>query len=53
VGGDQDPNAAVRARFTPPLRDPPPYFLLWVPLSAAAIVLLVSGVRRWRRAGSD
>lgn len=49
--GDKDPNAAVRARFTPQ-RDPPPYFLLWVPLLVAAPVLLVSGVQRLRRARS-
>ncbi len=49
--GDKDPNAAVRARFTPQ-RDPPLYFLLWVPLLVAATVLLVSGVQRLRHARS-
>lgn len=49
--GDKDLNAAVRARFTPQ-RDPPPYFLLWVPLLVAAIVLLVSGVQRLQRGRS-
>jgi hypothetical protein len=47
--GDKGLDATVRARFTPQ-RDAPPYFLLWVPLSVAAVVLLVSGVQRLRRA---
>ncbi|MBK9443764.1 MAG: hypothetical protein IPN53_21735 [Comamonadaceae bacterium] len=45
--GDKDPNSAVRARFTSE-RDPPSYFLLWVPLLVAALVLLVSGFLRIR-----
>ncbi len=48
--GDKDPNAAVRARFTPQ-RDAPPYFLLWLPGGVAAVVLLASGflrLRDWR-----
>ena len=45
--GDKDPNASVRARFTPE-RDPPPYFLLWVPLLVATLVLLASGFLRIR-----
>ena len=51
--GDKDPNASVRARFTPE-RAPPSYFLLWVPLSVSALVLLVFGwlrTRDSRRAG--
>jgi hypothetical protein len=50
--GDKDPNATVRARFTPQ-RDSPPYFLLWLPLLIAALVLLISGVQRLRRTRSD
>lgn len=47
--GDKDPNASVRARFTPE-RATPPYFLLWIPLMIAAVVLLISGFTRGRRA---
>ena len=47
--GDKDPYASVRARFTPE-RDSPPYFLLWLPSVVAAIVLLISGFVRTRRA---
>ncbi|ROZ76528.1 hypothetical protein [Ramlibacter sp. WS9] len=50
--GDKDFNAAVRARFTPE-RDTPPYFLIWVPLAVAALVLLVSIVQRTRRPRED
>lgn len=50
--GDKDPNASVRARFTPE-REPPPYFLLWFPAAVAAVVLLVSGLVRARRARGD
>lgn len=45
--GDKDPNAAIRARFTPE-RDAPPYFLLWLPGVVAALLLLVSGFLRIR-----
>jgi len=46
--GDKSPNASVRARFTPE-RDPPPYFLLWIPSVMAAVALLVFfGFRRMR-----
>jgi len=45
--GDKDPNASVRARFTPE-RDQPPYFLLWFPSAVAAVVLLISAVARRR-----
>jgi hypothetical protein len=45
--GDKDPNASVRARFTPE-RDTPPYFLLWFPAAVAAVVLLTSGFARTR-----
>lgn len=38
--GDKDPNAAVRARFTPE-REQPPYFLLWLPAVVGGVVLLV------------
>ena len=48
--GDKDPNASVRARFTPE-RDKPPYFLLWFPSAVAAVVLLVSAAARWRSRG--
>ncbi len=47
--GDKDPNASVRARFTPE-RDQPPYFLLWFPSAVAAVVLLISAVARRRSA---
>ena len=47
--GDKDPHASVRARFTPE-RDKPPYFLLWFPAVVAAVVLLISGLVRKRRA---
>jgi hypothetical protein len=47
--GDKDPNASVRARFTPE-RDTPPYFLLWFPAAVAGVVLLISGFARTRRA---
>lgn len=47
--GDKDPNAPVRARFTPE-RGTRPYFLLWFPLVVAAFVLLISGFRRTRGA---
>ena len=47
--GDKDPNASVRARFTPE-RDKPPYFLLWFPATVAAVVLLISALARTRRA---
>lgn len=47
--GDKDPNASVRARFTPE-REKPPYFLLWFPSAVAACVLLISGFRRLRSA---
>ena len=47
--GDKDPNASVRARFTPE-RDSPPYFLLWFPAVVAAVVLLISALARTRRA---
>lgn len=50
--GDKDPNAAVRARFTPE-RDPPPYFLLWLPAAIALVVFLVSGFSRMRRTRAD
>ena len=50
--GDKDPNASVRARFTPE-RDKPPYFLLWFPSAVAAIVLLISGVVRTRSARAN
>ena len=51
--GDKDPNASVRARFTPE-RDKPPYFLLWFPsVVAAVVVLLISGLARTRRARDD
>ena len=46
--GDKDPNASVRARFTPE-REPPPYFLLWFPAAVAAVVLLISGLVRARQ----
>ena len=46
--GDKDPNAAVRARFTPE-RHAPPYFLLWIPGLIAAVTLLASGFMRLRR----
>ena len=47
--GDKDPNASVRARFTPE-RDKPPYFLLWFPGAVAAVVLLISALARTRGA---
>lgn len=47
--GDPGPDATVRARFTPQ-RDPPPYFLLWVPLSVVAVVLLAAAAQRLRGA---
>ena len=47
--GDKDPNASIRARFTPK-RATPPYLLLWIPLVVAAVVLLTSGFMRVRRA---
>ncbi len=47
--GDKAPNASVRARFTPE-REKPPYFLLWFPSLIAAIVLLISALKRRRRA---
>ena len=50
--GDKDPNASVRARFTPE-RDKPPYFLLWFPSAVAVVVLLLSGFWRTRRARAD
>ena len=50
--GDKGPQAAVRARFTPQ-RHPPPYFLLWLPLSVAAAALVFSAVRRGRRPGEE
>ncbi len=50
--GDKDPNASVRARFTPE-REPPPYFLLWFPAAVAAVVLLISGLVRARRVRKD
>ena len=50
--GDKDPYASVRARFTPE-RDSPPYFLLWFPSVVAAIVLLISGFVRTRRARAN
>ncbi|MBL8519425.1 MAG: hypothetical protein JNK75_02030 [Betaproteobacteria bacterium] len=46
--GDKDPIAAVRARFTPE-RHAPPYFLLWVPMAVAVVVLTVAIARRTRR----
>lgn len=48
--GDKDPQAAVRARFTPQ-RDTPPYFLLWLPATIAATIVVVSVVRRKRTGG--
>jgi len=45
--GDKDPNASVRARFTPE-RDQPPYFLLWFPSAVSAVMLLISAVARRR-----
>ena len=50
--GDKDPNAAVRARFTPE-RDPPPYFLLWVPAAVFVALLLFSIAQRTRRPQGD
>jgi hypothetical protein len=50
--GDKDPNASVRARFTPE-RDTPPYFLLWLPAAVAAVVLLISAFVRMRSARLD
>ena len=47
--GDKDPNASVRARFTAE-REKPPYFLLWWPSVVAAVMLLISGFARTRRA---
>lgn len=49
--GDKDLNASVRARFTPE-RDPPPYFLLWVPALVAGVVFAVSIVGRVRAKGN-
>ncbi len=46
--GDKDPNATVRARFTPE-RHAPPYFLLWIPLLIAAVILPVSVFLRRRK----
>jgi hypothetical protein len=46
--GDKDPQAAVRARFTPQ-RENPPYFLLWLPAVIAGTILGVSVVQRTRR----
>jgi|GEM_PF-6159891 len=46
--GDKDMNAAVRARFTPE-RHTPPYFLLWIPLLVAAVILPVSVFLRLRK----
>lgn len=43
--GDKDPNASMRARFTPE-REKTPYFLLWFPSVVAAIILLISGFAR-------
>lgn len=50
--GDKDPNASVRARFTPE-RESPPYFLLWFPSVVAALVLLVLAFIRSRRQRTD
>ena len=50
--GDKDPNASVRARFTPE-RDKPPYFLLWFPATVAAVVLLISAFARTRHARAN
>jgi hypothetical protein len=47
--GDKDPNAAVRARFTPE-REKLPYFLLWFPGAVAVVMVLISAFARRRRA---